>query len=319
MRIWTSVILICTCTLRVYTQNIVPNPSFELFSNCPKVPGEITKCMFWENVNNSTCEYFNSCDIDEVVGVPVNIGGYSFQYAHTGNAYAGILASQILFGTIREYLYVKLTDSLKMNESYYFSFYISRSNASKYYVSTMGVYFSSKDTFSSSGYLLTVEPIIESNFPLQDTLNWMKISGSLTAKGGEQYLVIGNFKDDSHCGLVNTNIGIGDDAYYYIDDVCVSTSATECGVGVGIEDVKYSTPINVFPNPANEFVNINYRVHSALRYELYNSMGQLVDKRTLNTSGTDAIDVQHLSNGIYFLNVYSKGDVVSRNKIVVQH
>ena len=324
MRKWVLSALYWFCIFGAYSQNLVSNSSFENKTNCPSHEAEWSYCIDWYTPTNiasfSTPDYYNSCDTGIHCSVPNNMAGYGFQRAKAGNAYMGILAYTTI-PNAREYLYNKLSKKLDTNQHYYISLYVSLSNPSMKAISTIGVFFSSNDTIPYKNKMLSVEAIVEnpSSNLLNDTLNWIKISGDFIAKGGEQFLVIGNFRDDSHSGLQNTGFGFGDVAYYYIDDVCVSTSATECGIGVGIEDVKYSTSINVFPNPANEFVNINYRVHSALHYELYNSMGQLVDKRSLNGGGTDAIDVQRLSNGMYYMNIISNDFVMSRDKILVQH
>jgi OmpA-OmpF porin, OOP family len=71
------------------TQNLVKNPSFEDFNTCP-VAGGFDNVIDWYDLH-SFSYYFNSCALPGPgVGVPVNLWGY--QQAHTGNAYASIVA-----------------------------------------------------------------------------------------------------------------------------------------------------------------------------------------------------------------------------------
>src|SRR6266568_4143817 len=90
--IFRLVILIYLFTSQWMTgQNLVPNPSFEIYDKCPNqylatyrkmlVPG-------WLLPTGATPDYFNSCTKIQV-GVPENFMGYCF--AKEGQAYAGII------------------------------------------------------------------------------------------------------------------------------------------------------------------------------------------------------------------------------------
>ena len=89
---------------KLSAQNLVPNSSFEIFSNCPQGTGKIYLSTNWfqpRKINNasvsqsSSSEYFNSCTSSLAVSVPNNMFGY--QNAKTGNAYIGysFLSTQI--------------------------------------------------------------------------------------------------------------------------------------------------------------------------------------------------------------------------------
>jgi len=92
----------------------------------------------------------------------------------------------------------------------------------------MSLYFS-PNSISCSGCLLPYTPQINYlGSPITDTLNWILISGSYTALGGEKYITIGNFNSDSNTStaVVNPTGSGGTEAYYYIDDVYVGTCDT---------------------------------------------------------------------------------------------
>ncbi|MBK7964032.1 MAG: hypothetical protein IPK10_01055 [Bacteroidetes bacterium] len=80
-------LLLCIFYLQKATAqlNLVPNPSFEDTVYCPFGTDQLDACANWLNFCNSP-DYFNACS-NPAFGVPNSVFGY--QYAHTGNAYAG--------------------------------------------------------------------------------------------------------------------------------------------------------------------------------------------------------------------------------------
>ena len=75
---------------------------------------------------------------------------------------------------------------------------------------------------------LAFVPQIESpvNAFLSDTLNWMLVSGTFVAAGGEDHIVIGNFHDDATTNVQPTgNFWPG--TYYYVEDVSVEAQPAQ--------------------------------------------------------------------------------------------
>jgi hypothetical protein len=70
--------------------NLVPNPSFETYTQCP-TDGLFSPISFappWSSPTLASPDYFNACSGPlSGMGVPVNIAGN--QSARTGSAYAG--------------------------------------------------------------------------------------------------------------------------------------------------------------------------------------------------------------------------------------
>ncbi len=71
--------------------------------------------------------------------------------------------------------------------------------------------------------------------------------------------------------------------------------------------------VNVFPNPANDMVNIN--VNGSFKYQLVNSLGQVV--RNGEATNKAVVNVNDLNQGIYFLTI-TAGNQVSVQKVVVE-
>ena len=66
-------------------QNLVPNPSFEVYDTCPYVMTNVSYLVDWQNFGN-TPDYYNSCDSFYAWDVPHSGGGY--QFAATGGGIA---------------------------------------------------------------------------------------------------------------------------------------------------------------------------------------------------------------------------------------
>jgi hypothetical protein len=184
--------------------NLVPNPSFENVVNCPDNntsfnDSSIYNTTSWRNGNQHSPDYFHSCATFSSASVPVN--QFGVQAARTGNAYAGIYSFTLSGITgMREYIYVELDDEKKLQENYLYhvGFYFSASDIYKSLNRDIGIQFSTTP-FNNS---LDVFPY-DSNYTVMDTncidsLNtddWILVSGIYKAKGDEQYLTIGSFRD----------------------------------------------------------------------------------------------------------------------------
>lgn len=81
--------------------------------------------------------------------------------------------------------------------------------------------------------------------------------------------------------------------------------------------------VQVYPNPASNMVNVSYELKNNQEVEvsLMNAMGAIIESSTVNAnSGSNAavINVEGLSNGIYFVNVKSGDDVVTKKFMVAK-
>lgn len=75
---------------------------------------------------------------------------------------------------------------------------------------------------------------------------------------------------------------------------------------------------NIYPNPASDklsIVNVQF-VSERSDFELVNLIGQIKIKGQLKEGNAD-IDLQTLSEGIYFINFYKEGSIISSKKIIV--
>lgn len=214
--------LISTC------QNLVLNPSFEDFHDCPR-----DMSLFHRNVkewtipNNGTTDYFNSCS--EKMGFD-NFNGY--QKARTGNGYAGIYV--YFKKDYREYIQGTLKSTLERGKKYQVKFYICLAENARYALKEFGIMMTS-EKFATSRSKVTINarsfekhhptlkfrPIFNKEFYENDK-EWMEVSFSYTANGFENYFAIGNFNSNSETKKSNPRKTKYESfSYYYIDDVSI--------------------------------------------------------------------------------------------------
>jgi hypothetical protein len=71
----------------------------------------------------------------------------------------------------------------------------------------------------------------------------------------------------------------------------------------------------LYPNPAGDFLHIDWKGSNALQVTLRDAAGRLVITKTLNNSGT--LDLSNIPSGIYFTELHS-ADKVKHVKLVHQ-
>jgi len=355
-----SLIVVMALCFSIKAQNLVPNYSFEQIVKCTNGWGEFNGyVMDWTGQNGASSGlsyYTHQCSNDSLNGgsVPYNYD-YGFQYAHSGVSYAEIITfvtsssndsthpyGNTSFANQRNYLQALLTDSLKAHTEYFVTFFVSLQNASNYACSDIGAYFSdSAILFNGTGGVLQYVPQIANNpkqQELSDTLNWMKITGSFIAKGGEKYITIGNFKNDSLSSvryLGQIQLG-ATEAWYYIDDVIVSTDSAYVDSLATVSVQSVSNPkevVSVFPNPSKGIFTIEQQgVRDKEQVEIYNMMGQKVASSNSSKGGASvvttilpsggqrwAIDLSDQPAGIYLYRIVSeKGEAVGTGKLIIQ-
>ncbi len=164
-----------------------------------------------------SCEYFNTCDNSSNFGIPKNWAG--FQVTNNSNGYIGHGFYVKGASHVTEFSANTLKDTLLKGVLYQVQLYLSKTEASKYAISEIGIHITdSIDANSIYSGNTTPEVINQKGF-IYDTLNWVKIEGQYKAKGGEKYIVIGCFNPNPQDTLLS---GIGGAyTYYYIEDVAI--------------------------------------------------------------------------------------------------
>jgi len=222
------VCIFTTTAISLWSQNLAPNPDLEFYTFCPTAysvqgQGPPLPCVPWDAATWGSADYLNSCSNPSDVGVPLNDVGW--QYAHSGEGYAGLILKASNPADYREYLEAPLLESLIGGKYYYISFYVSCANT-RCGIQQIGAYFSVAPPPYTWGVALPLDnltPQVETNGAfLSDTANWMLIEGCFKAEGGESYVTIGNFHTNADTPLDPTCTSTFTGAYYYLDDIYIS-------------------------------------------------------------------------------------------------
>jgi outer membrane protein OmpA-like peptidoglycan-associated protein len=211
-------------------QNLVPNPGFEEYSNCP---GNFSEAVHefrvnnWQSATMGTPDHFNSCSNGEA-DVPYNWAGVSDAYE--GKGYAGIYLWMDNRIDYREYLQCKLNQILLKDTLYRIEFRYKLSSYSKYSVDRIGLLLASNMINKHSDRVIETPPtlsVIQDSALTKTTGLWEKASMEYKASGNENYLIIGNFFDNQSTKKYYIEFRpaaqpmLANSAYYYIDDVKV--------------------------------------------------------------------------------------------------
>ncbi len=205
-----------------YSQyNLVPNPSFEEYTNCPQ--GLYNEHPdYWFQPAGGGGGYLNACRI--IGGYPiVPYTGLGFQFAKTGVAFIGMF---YLNSNQNNYFEVYLLDSLKKNKKYYIEFNaVPQKQFYKLACNNVALLLTKQAIYAVSGNeIIPANPqvITYGNPIIIDTTQWTKVSSIYKAQGGEQYITLGNFKYANQTNyIINNPNGSQFSGGYFIDDVSV--------------------------------------------------------------------------------------------------
>ncbi|MCW5518042.1 OmpA family protein [Muriicola sp. Z0-33] len=224
-------IVCCTISTGVLvSQNLIQNPSFELYEDCPVKLGNFEKdVVAWSTPTLGSTDYFNACS--KAMGTPENFNGK--QPADFGEGYAGMYLYAP--NDYREYIQVPLTQTLIKDKKYNISFYISLAERSDYAVKEFGVLLSKKQIhvpikkelskmhwYKDKENAFNFMEIGYTNF-YKDTKDWILVNTQFVAKGNENYLIIGNFNSNAKTRKFKTKKYAKQGAYYYVDMISLTS------------------------------------------------------------------------------------------------
>jgi gliding motility-associated-like protein len=269
--------------------NLVNNYSFEDYNICPDGGGQICRANYWfqtaKTISPDVCQtiagsdYYNSCSLffPQGVSIPQNFAGY--QYPRSVEAYTGAILYNTIYGNYyRDYVEGSLSEPLRAGKKYCVSFFVSLAEMSDYSVDRIGCYFTNDSLFGNGFEYINVIPHVESPevIFLNDTLNWMELSGIYIAQGGERFITIGNFRDSLETNLQVTNFGIGQQSvYYYIDDVAVWYCDEDESVS---EDLFVPNAFSPNADGNNDTLKVLGKGIAEIEFAIYNRWGELIFK-----------------------------------------
>ncbi len=299
---------------KAYSQNLVPNGSFEQYHSCPTAHSQLDSCMHWFNPSTNQAgagspDYYHACGPAQTIGVPANWFGY--EHAYDGDAYAGAYLFIGAPQNAREYLEVELIAPLQAGIEYLFAMQVSLGDICRHTTDDIGVYFSNAAVTGVPTYApLPFTPQVV-NVPGNtiDTLGWTLVLGNYVALGGETHIIIGNFNDDANTTVSTFNANAaGDYIYVAIDDVHLVPLVIS-----SIDKIKVK-PFMIYPNPSKGEVYFTLRqplTESAV-VGVTDPAGRLVRRLQLEpgTSGPVPLGLGAQAAGVFLVTMTSGSDTV---------
>lgn len=220
IRYLTSIFLLAV--LPVCGQNLVPNGSFERSMKPVKsrYAGSIEQASPWFTAG------LGSPDLIVQDDVP-----YGKQQAFEGQQFAGIVLYDAENPQFREYLEVRLTRALQPSEEVCVRLSVSAADRSYFFTDELGIALSddSLRVKDWNSIIRTPELKTAKYSPIADTSStWKELSFTYIARGGEQFLTMGNFRSDASTLIQpNDQTQYMRIAYVYIDQVFVGSCKPE--------------------------------------------------------------------------------------------
>ena len=186
-------------------------------------------------------------------------------------------------------------------------------NSSSHAVNNIGAKFL---TSSITALPISNSAHVFSSSVITDTLNWTTIQGSFVADSNYTHISIGNHFNDT---LTTVNsvapVTFGWNAYYFIDEICVSTDSLGCFEQTGITNFTANNLVTINPNPVVDFLYLETKWNLEAEIIIYNSLGEICLKQEISNS--DAIDVSFMPEGIYIFEIInSSGRSLKKGKLL---
>lgn len=308
-------------------QNLVPNPSFEEYSQCPFSTSGIYEGFVddWYSWSESP-DFFHECsnDIDGFAGVPANAFGY--QNPMTGNGYAGFGTFTLLGPNLREYMAAELIEPLEVGQEYYIVLHASRFDGggeSDAWCATnhIGLRFFLNPTYNVENNQLQPDNFahLDHEELLTDTMNWTKIDAHFIADQPYNWIAIGNFFDDDNTQYVVENQTGACYGIYYIENVCIAKNEDDCSYLItttnSLKSIKTKTEIYVFPNPATTSIEVVASKSNIQRIQLINMDGRLISELSSNYKEV-SMNTEQYSRGIYILRIHFENEILNQKIIL---
>jgi len=205
--------------------NYVSNGSFESLYTCTvQLHETITKNWMGIDSTKFTAFVYNKCNNS----APST--GVGYQAPKSGD---GFIRLQLYYPNpiptnnfTRSNIKNRLKQNLQAGKTYCVKMYVNLENACPNAIDGFGLYFGDNtiDTIIYNARLpltfLTPQVSNPTGNIINDTMNWVPITGSFVANGSEKYLVIANFKSEAATNFAVSNSTVtGSFSEYFIDDI----------------------------------------------------------------------------------------------------
>jgi outer membrane protein OmpA-like peptidoglycan-associated protein len=227
-RILTIVGLLFLSSAPLLGQNLILNSGFENYKACPSNITNFNALV--EDVSiptSSSGDYFNTCGSGDFA-IPSNFKGE--QEVAEGSGYAGLYFYAL--NDYREYIQLNTSKRLREKFPYKISLKVSLAETSSLALKNMSIVITNTKVRVPNSSALTASKLnleegvefyevkLTADKSMADTEGWITLSGEFEAKGFEQHIIVGNFKNNNNTQLLKTKKPVlsKDFSYYYVDD-----------------------------------------------------------------------------------------------------
>lgn len=296
-----SILLVLGFNSLSFTQNLVPNPSFEEYNelhcgNTVDVSDFNNASVNWTTPTTGTPELYSKL-VD--IGCGNHPLGKTQQAAGSQEPKDGDFMVGLITYTERrmggcndysEYVQVKLKEPLVIGTTYHVGLFASLADNREFASNNFGMLFTKSPIGSDTCDFIDVKPQFNSTRVITDSQGWKFVNGSFTANSADEYLTVGNFFSDEKTRieyLQDNPIFSSGISYYFIDSVFV-------------EPIKRLDVPNVF-TPNNDSYNQKFVIDNLQEdrwiLTITNRWGQKVFESKYYDNQWEG---QGLSSGVYY-------------------
>ncbi|MCF8331904.1 MAG: OmpA family protein [Bacteroidales bacterium] len=198
----------------------------------------------WSQPTDGSADYFHPCG---KTGSRVPDNKFGHREAYHGKAYIGLhlYVRNPEFKNYKEYVMGHFSKKLIKGAKYEISFKVSLADEARYGIDEIGACLTKEPIqvntygmiYSRKSNVVRQRNVVTTNYPkpqvvskkgkvINNSGKWTLISDTVTAKGNEQFIILGSFLPNRYIKPVTANSeGKFSSAYYYFDDVKVKIAS----------------------------------------------------------------------------------------------
>ncbi len=102
------------------------------------------------------------------------------------------------------------------------------------------------------------------------------------------------------------------------DRSCITILYNDDGTTTAIKEYNNFITSGFYPNPASNYVNINYGLMEKANIKIIDILGNIVRDIDLSSGGQKQIYTGDLNKGVYFGNLFQRGKLVTIKKLIIK-
>lgn len=315
--------VLCSTPFCTYSQNnLIINPSCEDASQIPNNLAGYDFCQNWWNPFILSTDYFTTLTASTNASfIPQNYFG--FQFSAHGDYYIGgalldwVYSSNDYNNFRHDFFAGRFEKTLEKDKIYQFEFWMSKAEKGLIRSNAIDLVITYDTVVDVNNYAPYGYKIWSELTPMEDTINWIKISKCFKALGNEKAFAIGNFhdKEDVIKFLPLNPVDAGDGDYRYLDNFSLIECPTCCPDQFPDEEQVF-----VYSNPStnNEPASIVVWLEPNTSGELniYDSAGRLVARNNYSEL-KNTYTFEQMAAGMYHYHFWSSNGVEESGKVIV--